>query len=161
MSGSPIPRQKGAGLSPQNYPASSDDDSSSVAGDSDQGLEVARSLGELAIVPYKREEAPTLNAQLSTALSELEELDDVSADELDMTAASRAAIGLRCSSMPTFPEHEALVLRSTEAVPEASHQDDHSDWAQEDSQVRPPIPESLLLLVERLLNAHCLQLRRN
>ena len=135
MSRSPTPRQKGADLSPQDYPASSDDESSSIAGDSDQGLEVARSLGHLAIVPYKMDEAPAMNAQLSAELSELEELDDVSADELDMTAASRSAIGLRCASMPTFVEHQALVLQSREADPVPSHHDDPSNCAGEDSQV--------------------------
>ena len=84
-----------------------------------------------------------MHAQLSTTLSELEELDDVSADELDMTAASRAAIGLRCSSMPIFPEHEALELRSAEAAPEPSRQDDSSNWAKVDSQVRPPVSSFL------------------
>ena len=92
------------------------------------------------VVPYKAEEAPALNAQLSAALSELEELDDISADELDLTAASRAAIGLRCSSMPTFPaEHQASVVQSREAKTEPPCREDANDRAHADSQVRPPV----------------------
>ena len=144
MSRSPTPRLKGADLSPQDYPASSDDEGSSIAGDSDQGLEVARSLGALAIVPYIAEEGPALDAQLSAALSELEELDDISADELDMTAASRTAIGLRCSSMPAFPERQALVLQSREADPEPPCQDDATNRGHGDSQVRQPVLHTLV-----------------
>ncbi len=80
-----------------------------------------------------------MNVQLSAELSELEELDDISADELDMTAASRSAIGLRCSSMPTFPEHQAIVLQSREADSEASRQDT-ANLTLDDSQVSWPVP---------------------
>lgn len=78
-----------------------------------------------------------MNMQLSAELSELGELSDISADELDMTAASRTAIGLRCSSMPTFPEHQALVLQSREADPVPSGQDT-KNMTLDESQVGRP-----------------------
>ena len=55
---SPTPPQKGAELSSLDTPASSDDEGSSVCGESDQGLEIAAALEELAIVPYNMEETP-------------------------------------------------------------------------------------------------------
>ena len=94
-------------------------------------------------MPYKIEEAPALDAALSAELSELEEVADVSADELDMTTASRTAIGLRSCSMPAFPERQALELCSREASVEPPSQDAASDWALQNSQVGQAL--SLLL----------------
>ena len=94
-------------------------------------------------MPYKIEEAPALDAALSAELSELEEVADVSAYELDMTTASRTAIGLRSCSMPAFPERQALELCSREASVEGPSQDDVGEWALEDSQVRRPLSQPL------------------
>jgi len=87
-------------------------------------------------VPYDGEDIPAIDAEPSAEVSELENLGDIIADELDMTTANRIAIGLRCRSMPEYYERQALEILSRDVTPLQHHADDESDRALKDSQVR-------------------------
>ena len=77
-----------------------------------------------------------MDAELSAELSEPENLGDIIADELDMTAAKRTAVGLRCRSMPEYYERQALEIPTGDVTPLQHQAGDESDGALGDSQVR-------------------------
>lgn len=94
----------------QRSPPSSDDEASSEEGGYDQSLEMTAAVQELAIIPRPCHEASVTDQELS----EPEDLYDLSADELDETAANRAAVGLRSRSMARL----ALGAPGRDAIPE-------------------------------------------